>query len=230
MRPDRSRPGGRALIGSVLLHAAFFALLFSGVVFAQSMPNVNFKAYKVELVAAPPPAPVTKETPAPEKQPETKPKPTPKPPEPTPKPKPKPKAEQPKPQPEPAAEKTESKEPPAAEPKEDKTAGAGKDALDMSLKGAEFAYPDYLENIVTQIHRYFRWTGTSRPSAEVYFVINRDGSVGDIRLVRRSGNAAFDFEAIGAIEQAGRRHAFGPLPKGFPQDRLPLRFEFKPPR
>ena len=147
-----------------------------------------------------------------------------------PKAKPKPKPEQPKEQPESSPEKTESREQPAGQPTEEKTEGAGKDALDMSLEGAEFAYPDYLENIVTQIHRYFRWTGTSRPSCEVYFVINRDGSVGDIRIVRRSGNAAFDFEAIGAIEQAGRRRAFGPLPDKFPGDRLPLRFEFKPPR
>ncbi len=234
MRPDRSRPGGRALVGSVLLHAALLALLLSGVVFAQSPEPTRFKAYRVELIAAPPPAPVAKETPAAEKQPAAAPKPVPKTPPKTPpkKPAPKPKTEEkPKsPQPTPPAEKTESKEKPAGEPEEEKTSGAGKDALDMSQTGAEFAYPDYLENIITQIHRYFRWTGTSRPSAEVYFVINRDGSVGDIRLVRRSGNPAFDFEAIGAIEQAGRRRAFGPLPKGFPQDRLPLRFEFKPPQ
>lgn len=226
MRPDRSRPGRRALLGSVLLHAGFFALLFSGVVFAQSMPNVNFKAFRVELVAAPPPAPVEKETPVAQKEPESKPAPTP--PPKTPEPKPKAKTEQPKPQP--STEKAKPKEQAATEPRPDTTAGTGKDALDVSIKGEESEFSDYYANVITQINRYFRWTGTSHPVAEVYFIINRDGSVGDIRLVRRSGNPAFDFEAIGAIEQAGKRRAFGPLPKGFTGDNLPVSFTFKPPQ
>jgi protein TonB len=225
MRPDRSRPGGRALTASVVLHVVFFALLFVGV--ARPSPLPQFKAYRVELVAAPPPAPVEKETPVAEKQPESQP--APKPPPKTPEPKAKAKAEPPKPKPEPKTEKAEPKEQPASKPKDEETTGTGQDALNLSLKGAESEYSGYYANVTTQINRYFRWTGTAHPVAEVYFVINRDGSVGDIRLVRRSGNPAFDFEAIGAIEQAGQRHAFGPLPEGL-GDRLPVRFTFQPPQ
>lgn len=231
MRPHQSRPGGRALTASVVLHVVFFALLFVGV--AQPSPLPKFKAYRVELVAAPPPAPVEKEAPAAETEPAAQPtpKPPPKAPPKTPEPKPKAKAKtpEPKPQPKPSTEKPAPKEQPASKPKEEKTTGTGQDALNLSLKGAESEYSDYYANVTTQINRYFRWTGTAHPVAEVYFVINRDGSVGDIRLVRRSGNPAFDFEAIGAVEQAGRRHAFGPLPQGL-GDRLPVRFTFQPPQ
>ncbi len=224
MIESRSRPGGKALTASIVLHAVGFGLLFAGV--ARPSPVPEFVTMRVDLVAAPTPVVET-----------TEPEPQPSPSEPEPAP---PVAEEepepvPTEEPEPEEEAQPVEETPVdtteAEPSPtpSEAVGTGEDAVNMSMEGLEFAYPDYLENIITQINRFFRWTGTSRPTAEVYFVINRDGSVGDIRLVRRSGNAAFDFEAIGAIEQAGRRRAFGPLPEGFPADRLQLRFEFRPP-
>jgi hypothetical protein len=36
-------------------------------------------------------------------------------------------------------------------------------------------------------------------------------------------------EAVSAIEQAGQRGAFGALPKGWVNDRLPVAFSFLPP-
>jgi outer membrane biosynthesis protein TonB len=57
----------------------------------------------------------------------------------------------------------------------------------------------------------------------------RDGKVRNIRVLKKSGNINFDLEAISAIEQAGKRGAFGPLPKGWVPNRLPIAFSFLPP-
>ncbi len=45
-------------------------------------------------------------------------------------------------------------------------------------------------------------------------------------LIKRSGSFGFDLEAQGAIEDAGRRKAFGPLPDGWTSDVLFVRFYF----
>jgi hypothetical protein len=57
----------------------------------------------------------------------------------------------------------------------------------------------------------------------------RDGRVRNIRVLNKSGNINFDLEAISAIEQAGKRGAFGPLPKGWVPSTLPIAFSFVPP-
>ena len=85
----------------------------------------------------------------------------------------------------------------------------------------------YYENIIRQINRCFRWREGGRWETTVGFVISRDGSASDIEFVQRSGSTAFDFEAMGAVDCAGRGR-FGPLPEGFPRDRQPFRFEFRP--
>ena len=59
-------------------------------------------------------------------------------------------------------------------------------------------------------------------------MIHEDGSVTDIEWIRRSGDPAFDLQAQGAIEAAGKSLAFGPLPDGYPQDRLRVSFFFDP--
>jgi protein TonB len=163
-------------------------------------------------------------------------------PAPAPKPKPKPpepKPEEPKPEPKPAEAKPppETKPAPAnpaprpatgAQPKPNATQrGSG---LNIRIDGDLFPFPGYLEGIAEQIGRYFRWTGDSGLKAEIYFEIMRDGSVQGIRILSGSGNAAFNFEAMGAIEQAGNRRAFGPLPDGYTEDRLPVSFYFQPAR
>ena len=62
--------------------------------------------------------------------------------------------------------------------------------------------------------------------AEVSFFVHRDGSVTDLQFIRRSGNFAFDLEAQGAIEEAGKFKAFGTLPDGWAADVLFVRFYF----
>jgi TonB family protein len=66
--------------------------------------------------------------------------------------------------------------------------------------------------------------------AVVYFEITTDGGVRNIRMVRSSGNIRFDFAVQGAVETAGGRGAFGPLPEGFAAPFLPIQLEVEPPR
>lgn len=103
------------------------------------------------------------------------------------------------------------------------------EGIDVQMAGDEFPYPEYLENIILQLNRYFRWNGAPNLEAKVGFEITKDGSVRNIRVINKSGNINFDLEAIGAIEQAGQRGAFGPLPKGWVPPRLPIAFSFLPP-
>ncbi|MGH7481715.1 MAG: TonB family protein [Longimicrobiales bacterium] len=226
-----NRPGGRAVVGSVLLHASLVAaMLFAGLGAGEIPPVV---AYRVSIVSPPPqaagePAPAVAEADAePEPEPEAEPEPPPPaPPEEEAPPRPAEEEPSPAPDPEPAEE---SSAPEEAEPaptrgnRPDPSSEGGED-LDVNIEGEAFPYPDYLENIIRQVRRYFRWTGAPNLRAEVYFVIHRDGSVSDIRILRSSGNRQFDFQALGAIEVAGNRLAFGALPEGFQRDQLPVSF------
>ncbi len=68
-----------------------------------------------------------------------------------------------------------------------------------SSEGADFPYPQYLENVVRVIAQRFKPQGNSAARAEVSFIIRRDGSIvpSSIQFVTRSGNFAFDLEARG---------------------------------
>jgi periplasmic protein TonB len=108
------------------------------------------------------------------------------------------------------------------------TGDRGTDVATVRTEGIEFPYPAYLQNIVRQIAQRFDPPKRGALSAEVTFLLRRDGSVADIRISTRSGNFEFDQEAMGAIEAAARSGAFGPLPEGFPDDVLPVIFSFDP--
>jgi outer membrane biosynthesis protein TonB len=231
LRRRRSKPPARALVASVLLHAGVIAAFWlAGVTIT---PEPEFVQYRVTLVSPPPqeegePEPVAApetpvvaepvpEPPAPQPEPApdepapAPPKPEPAPPTPTP-----PKPAEVKPDPEPAR---------GADPTPSTTGGEN---LNVQLDGEEFPFPDYLENIVMQLHRVFRWNGSPNLEAEVVFYIQRDGSTGGIKIVRKSGNFEFDLQAHEAVDRAGRTTAFGPLPDGWQQDRLWIRFTFEP--
>lgn len=235
----RSRPGGWPLVASIVVHAAAVVALWSASL-AAPPPLPAFKVYEVKIVSPPPkeagtPEPVVVNAPK-----VTKPEPQPQPRPAEPKPQP-PKAETPKvetpPKSEPSRTTTVKEEPkkpspattPAGPKPDPKTREAG-EGIDVRIEGEAFPFPGYLENIQLQISRYFRWTGRTGLEAEIYFVIRRDGTIEDMRLVRGSGDASFNFEAMAAIEQAGRRAAFGPLPEEFTGDRLPVLFYFRPAR
>lgn len=213
---------------SAVLHAVAFLLIWWSPAAFSTMPE--FMVYELTLVE-PPPAEAAEEVsvPAPpERTVVDRPEPTPRteaPPLPQPR-----RTEAPPPDTRTAERQPEREETPerprGPDPQpETREAGSG---LNVRLEGMRTDYPQYFENIVRQLTRYFRWRGRGDWEAEVAFVIRKDGEVDEIQWVRRSGNIAFDLEAMGAVESAGRDRAFGPLPEGFPADFLPVSFYFSP--
>jgi protein TonB len=221
-RPRAARPGALAIAGSVLLHSA---LVVGVAVSALRSPTetIEYKVYRVDLYSPPPqergepepakPQPAIvrpdppKETVVEEKKP----------------------APAPKPQPKKPVSTGEGKSDVAKGKDPDPKSVVGGEGVDVHMAGEEFPYPEYLENIILQLNRYFRWSGPGNLQAKIGFQIMRDGSVRSIRVLQKSGNINFDLEAVSAIEQAGQRGAFGPLPKGWVADRLPVAFSFLPP-
>jgi len=128
----------------------------------------------------------------------------------------------------PNATKTKSPSTPAPRAGGGPEGGTGADVANVSVQGIPFPYPGYLENIVRQIALRFKPGAGQALSSEVLFLIRRDGSVTGFSFRRRSGSYAFDLEAQGAVEAAGRSGAFGPLPDGFRDDVLTVIFSFDP--
>jgi outer membrane biosynthesis protein TonB len=246
LKRRRQRPRRSAVFAAFALHVALVLLFWAGGRrLAAEMPE--FRAYRVNLVSPPPqqagePEPVIEtpqivapppaETPLPQVEPT--------PPAPQPRPAPEP-AQQPRqtpptptqqapPTPTPPTERPPVREPTPTRGNNPQPVQVGGDGVNVRQDGMEFPYPDYLNNVVLQIHNHFRWSGASNLEAQVTFYILRDGAVGGLEVTRRSGNLAFDLEAAGAIEQVAARGRFGALPAGWQQDRLWVSFRFLPPR
>ncbi|HXM38151.1 MAG TPA: energy transducer TonB [Gemmatimonadales bacterium] len=116
---------------------------------------------------------------------------------------------------------------PTTQPLPGERPATGNDVATVSTEGVAFPFPEYLQNIVSQVLRRWQRPGQSTPlEAEVSFFVHRDGSVTDLQFIRRSGNFAFDLEAQGAVEEAGRFRSFGTLPDGWTADVLFVRFYF----
>jgi TonB family protein len=97
------------------------------------------------------------------------------------------------------------------------------------MEGLRRDYPEYYNNIIRQITRCFaRRTQRGNWETVVDFVIQRDGTVRDIRFANRSGNTVFDFEAMEAVECAGQPGRLGALPPELPYESQPIRFQFRP--
>lgn len=205
-----------AVWGSLGLHAAVFVILISFSI--SSTPPLTAQTYQVWLIAAADLQAPLREKPAPPRQAEEENRPPP--PQPT---------EDPLPQTElpSVVEEVPQVEEPVREPA--RADDTGEEALNVQTEGARFVDPEYLNNIVRQINRYWRPPDNARPlEVEIRFVIHRSGEVSDVQWLRRSGDSTFDLEARGAIEAAGRADAFGPLPEAFPLDELRVSFYFDP--
>jgi len=190
--------------------------------------------YKVNLVAAPPGPRAIGEV-----------APTPAPPAPTPAPPPKRAETNPRDMPAPAKPKATPRKPAApATPVPDTksaaknatpakagggpTGGAGTDVANVKTEGVEFPFPAYLNNVVRQIAVRFNPRNPGALRAEVFFIVKRDGSIGEFRFLTKSGSYAFDLQAQGAVESAGSAKALGALPDGYVNDFLPVIFSFDP--
>jgi outer membrane biosynthesis protein TonB len=109
------------------------------------------------------------------------------------------------------------------------TPSTGTSVANINTGGVAFPFQEYLDNIVAQVYqRWERPAGNTPLKAEVLFLVHRDGSISGLQFTKRSGDFEFDLVAQGAIESAGNAHAFGPLPKGYGSDVLPVRFFFDP--
>jgi outer membrane biosynthesis protein TonB len=213
---------GFAFAGTLMLHGAVLAALAGGPEHTRRFaPTV----YRVSLVAAPRPEPQGRRAPAVVERPAERPAPA---------PQPAPRKTTVAPAAPPAAKPDVTREPaprttPAAEPLPGVTPSTGSDPATIQLEGQEFPYPEYLRNLVAQVFR--RWqrpSGRAALQAEVFFLIRRDGSISNLRFIKRSGNYAFDLEAQGAIEAAAAAGGIGALPDGFANDVLPVSFFFDP--
>jgi protein TonB len=216
---------------SVVLHASLIA---AAIFVRPEQPKALPPVYKVNLIAAPSgpraigevaptPAPRKAAAAAPPKRAETNPRdmPTPTKPKPTPR---KPAAPA---TPTPDAKST-PKNVPVTKAGGGPTGGAGTDVANVKSEGVEFPFPGYLNNIVRQIALRFKPRNPGALRAEVFFIVRRDGSIGEFRFLTKSGAYAFDLEAQGAIESAGAAKAFGGLPDGYVNDFLPVIFTFDP--
>jgi outer membrane biosynthesis protein TonB len=218
-------PGARAVLVSLGLHLAVLVPL---VAFTRLPREVQFETIRINLVSMPTPVEATEPAtppPAPEPEPEPEPEPVMAEPEPEPEP-PRPEPTPPPPQ--------RTERPPAPRPTPPRPTPAeptpGAEGLNIETEGREFPFPEYLNNVIIQVNRYFRWTEGGNPRAMIYFEIMSDGSVRNIRMVRSSGNIRFDFAVQGAVETAGNRGEFGPLPEGYAAPTLPVQLEVEPPR
>lgn len=241
MRRNRS-VDARATLYSVVLHGAVAALAWLST-FHQPVVT-EFLSFEIELVS--PPAAVQAEErtpareelvverPAPEPQ-RTQPAPEPdapvmEPERPAPEPEPRPAPQReptPEPEPQPPEPSPEPAPATAPEPPPETPPATSGEGINVRLEGLRRDYPLYYENIIRQIQRCFRWQGAGNWVTKVYFIIRSDGNVSDLEFVTRSGNTAFDFEAMGAIDCAGQGR-FGPLPEDLPYETLPVEFEFRP--
>jgi periplasmic protein TonB len=220
------------VIASVALHISAAALL---TVAARDTATALPPIYKVDIVAAPPgprsPGVVTRapapENPAPAAEPprsiECPPKEMPAPPATK---TARPSRERPVATPVPNPTPARTKDAPRAGGGD--TGGKGADVATVRTEGIEFPYPGYLNNIVRQIALSFNPRNRGSLSADVFFMIHRDGSVSGFRFIKRSGDFEFDLEAQGAVEAAAAAKAFGSLPSGFQNDVLPVVFSFDP--
>ncbi len=238
----RSSPLGLGIVLSTVVHVALVvAALWWGARASTPRPPV----YRVELVGAPPgprqagvvtpPDPAPASAPAPEiggaeRVPEPKDVPRPA------KTKAKPVVPSPKATPSPTRTKKAGTKAPSRStktPPSPPKAGAGAqgstgaDVANLNIRGIDFPYPGYLQNVVRQLT--LNWTprrASAALIAEVKFTIRRDGSVTAIEVVKGSRDRIYDLDAMGAIEAVGSTRGFGPLPKGWSDDVLIVYFTF----
>ncbi|MBN2071870.1 MAG: TonB C-terminal domain-containing protein [Candidatus Krumholzibacteriota bacterium] len=201
-----------SLLISILVHVI---LLFALVYMFNVVPDMRLpkKIYSVKILqpiirkAEPEPevkTEVKKEAPAPAK------------------PKPK-KKDEPK-------KKVEEKKPP--EPvKEEKPLDVSVDKVDeatssMTVDAPRFPFSYYLSAIERKVSQNWFSSASERGtgiSCVVYFRMNRNGSVADVRIEESSGNSYFDRSALRAIKSSA---PFPPLPRAFTEPWLGIHFTF----
>jgi TonB family protein len=220
IRMRREGPGFGAFATSILIHAAAISVFFISA--SSSNNGIKYQRIAVHLVSPPPtkagppiPLETTSAVVAAPKVEVTKPK----------------AVERPKTQTQSATNSkvvSKPKNTKEAQGRKPKPGPVGGEDVNIVQEGVAFAYPEYSNNVIKKLLLYFRWDKNPNLTADVAFVIRRDGSVRGIEVTRTSGNTEFDLAAVAAVENAGRQKAFGPLPRGWAGTQLPITFTFAP--
>lgn len=93
------------------------------------------------------------------------------------------------------------------------------------LEGGDFPYTIYIERMKTLIGtNWFRPQVAAGTALTMYFVVDRDGSVRDVKVETSSGNAAFDRAAQRAVLEVS---PLPPLPFGYNGTYLGVHLTFK---
>jgi hypothetical protein len=105
----------------------------------------------------------------------------------------------------------------------------GGDNLAIRTEGVTCPSEEYCNNIARQVKRYFRRPPEARNDrGDVCFHIARSGAVTEIEVQRLRGGFSFRLALTEAVEQASQRNEFGPLPRSFSGDILPVCVGFSP--
>ena len=97
--------------------------------------------------------------------------------------------------------------------------------VSAQLEGGDFPYTIYIERMKTNIGaHWFRPQATGEAVTMVYFVIERDGTIRDVRTETPSGNSAVDRAALRAVMEA---NPLPPLPFGYAGTYLGVHLTFR---
>ena len=107
--------------------------------------------------------------------------------------------------------------------------GVGGTGTGTGGPGGNFPYSFYVETLKAKItgnwYNPLTSSGISgRFMSVVYFRIFRNGSIGKLRLVKKSGNHSYDLSTLRVIREV---IPFPPLPSDYPEQYLGVYFEFE---
>jgi TonB family protein len=128
-----------------------------------------------------------------------------------------------------AAEPVTLPAPPAARPAPPAAAPAAEVPLGgagvTGLEGGDFPYPLYIEQMKRLIGAHWtRPAANDQTTATVYFVIDRDGTIRDVKSETVSGSGLYDRAALRAVLEAS---PLPPLPFGYNGTYLGVHLKFR---
>lgn len=92
------------------------------------------------------------------------------------------------------------------------------------LEGGDFPYDAYIDRMISLVGRnWFRPQTSGEPLATVYFIVERNGTVRDVKIEKSSRNAAYDRAAFRAIRESS---PLPPLPFAYSGTHLGVHLTF----
>jgi len=93
-----------------------------------------------------------------------------------------------------------------------------------TLDVSDFCCPEYIQTMLQRIRTVWQQNQGATGLSIIKFTIQRDGSISDVTLDRRSGNPALDLAAQRAVMMTKQ---LPPLPDAFPNPTLGVRLNFE---